>query len=88
MISARAWRIGSAEMRIRPEKGESRSRIIVMPPETAIEQRHKAAIAVPLAGANRPKLAKTIASQEISRIRNGNGMLLPPCSAQQPTRLR
>ena len=40
MIWSNAWRIGSAETRTRPEKGESSSRIIVMPPETAIEQRH------------------------------------------------
>jgi hypothetical protein len=35
MIWASAWRIGSAEMRTRPEKGEFSSRIIVMPDETA-----------------------------------------------------
>ena len=35
MIWVSARRIGSAETRIKPEKGESSSRIIVMPPETA-----------------------------------------------------
>jgi len=38
-------------------------------------------IAVPLRGANRPKLKKTMASQRISRTRNGKGMLLPAFSA-------
>src|SRR6516162_8055291 len=44
----------------RPERGESDSRIIVMPPETASEQRHNMVMAVVLRGANRPKLKKTI----------------------------
>jgi hypothetical protein len=37
----------------------------------------------PLRGANRPKLKKTMASQRISRTRNGKGVLLPACCATE-----
>ena len=74
-----ALRIGSSETRRTREPGLSNSRIIMMPPETAIEQSIKAAMAVPFLGANSPKDAKTSASQNISRTRNGTGMLLLCC---------
>ena len=69
MIWASAWRIGSAETLTKPVNGVSKSRIIAMPPETASAHRHRTVSAVALVGANNPKLAKTMASQKISRMR-------------------
>src|SRR6267154_1544406 len=51
--------------------------IKTIPPETATEQRNNATRAVGFAGANSPKLAKTMESQKISKIKKGMGTLCP-----------
>src|SRR3954452_13057303 len=79
VISAFARFIASAGSRTNPPPGLSRSSIRKMPPATAMAQSTSATIVVGLAGAKSPKLANTIASQKISKTRNGTGMLWPAC---------
>ena len=83
MISTSALRIESDCRRIKPENGLSSSVIITIPQAHRVGQRPHV-IAVGLGGANNPKPAKTMASQKISKTKNGFGMLLPARWASDP----
>ena len=54
---------------MKPESGLSNSSIKMIPPETGTAQRNNVTSAVRFAGANSPKLAKTMASQKISKTK-------------------
>src|SRR5207249_11399297 len=76
----KALSIGSLEIRIRPPKGWSNSKIRKMAPETARAETIKARMAVALGGASTLKPRKMIASQATRMISIGFEMDATDCA--------